>query len=123
MNNTTSPAQNDETQNADQDESLAIAREILRQLGGRMFLMMTGSKQLLALKSGLQFTVGENENGVNRIQVILDADDTYTVKASQVRVNRRTGVVKEEPKGEEEGVYNDSLQAVFTRLTGLYTRL
>ena len=121
MNNTTSPAQNDETQN-DQDESLAIAQEILRQLGGRMFLMMTGSKQLLALESGLQFTVGENAKGVNRVQVILDGDDTYTVRASRVKVNRRTGEVTVEAKGEEEGVYNDSLQAVFTSLTGLYTR-
>jgi len=116
MNNTTSPAQND------QDESLAIAQEILRQLGGRMFLMMTGSKQLLALESGLQFTVGENAKGVNRVQVILDGDDTYTVRASRVKVNRRTGEVTVEAKGEEEGVYNDSLQAVFTSLTGLYTR-
>ena len=122
MNNTTSPAQNDETQNADQDESLAIAREILRQLGGRMFIMMTGSKQFLALKSGLQFTVGENAKGVNRVQVILEADDTYTVKASRVQVNRRTGEVTVQAKGQEQGVYNDNLQAVFTSLTDLYTR-
>lgn len=102
--------------------TLEIANTILKQLGGSRFQAMTGAKDMLALtEGGLQMGLprGAAINGINKVQILLDANDTYTVKA--FRVNASKGLVEE--KGVSEGVYNDCLQATFEALTGLATRL
>lgn len=102
--------------------NLDIANTILQQLGGRRFLAMTDARDLLALsEGGLQFGLprGLAMNGINKVQILLDPSDTYTVKALRVSANK--GVMEE--KGVSTGIYCDDLQATFTELTGLATRL
>jgi hypothetical protein len=104
-------------------ENRAIAEEILRQLGGGRFKVMTGSKDFTVIKNGLRFKVGSNSKRVNAMEIVLDADDTYTVRAMWVQMSRKTFQVTTTMRDEMSGVYNDMLQDVFTRMTGMYTHL
>jgi hypothetical protein len=89
------------------------AQTVLQQLGGRMFLMMTGAKQFVAGADTLAFRIGSNAKRISKVAVTLGADDLYTV--TFYRAAKAVAV--------REGIYCDQLQAVFTTETGLYTRL
>lgn len=103
------------------ETQLSLANEILAQLGGRKFLVMTGAKNLLALENGLQFRLPSAphfvKDGINCVQIILDPADTYTVKFMKIRGAKVTTVK------ECDDIYNDMLQSVFTCHTGLDTHL
>ena len=104
------------------EEKAFIAKTILEQLGGSHFTMMTAAKNFLAMESGLAFAIpgkGFAKDGINELHVILDASDTYTVRAFRVR--RSKGIPNATLISEHSGVYNDNLQSVFTGLTGLDT--
>ena len=57
-----------------------IAQEIFRQLGGNRFSVMTGSKNYTSIGNGLQFSLPKRYNGINKISITLEGDDTYTVR-------------------------------------------
>ncbi|WP_434363042.1 hypothetical protein NF212_25360 (plasmid) [Parasalinivibrio latis] len=101
---------------------LNVAQTILNQLGGNRFAAMTGARQFVALDNpGLQFDLPARfaREDINRIRVVLDPSDTYTVTAFKFcRWSFRC-----EQKGALSGVYCDMLEGVFTELTGLNTRL
>jgi hypothetical protein len=107
----------------------AIATEILRQLGGNKFLVMTGSKNLLFAditdtnkNVWLRMDLTRNKAGVNRLKITLNGDDTYTMHFyKQVIKNYVDVVISKEQKF--EGIYCDQLQEIFTQVTGLYTHL
>lgn len=105
------------------NNNVIIAQTILQQLGNNKFLAMTGAKNLVAIENGLQFDLprkrGFVKNGINRIHVVLDPSDTYTVKG--FKLNTRTYDCAE--LGTESNVYCDMLQGIFTDMTGLYTYL
>ena len=100
-----------------QEEKMAIAEEIVSQLGGRRFILMTGAYDFLSLDSGVRFKLPGDENfakqGIDRVEVILTWADTYRVlfKKGETIIS------------EHEGVYNDQLQELFTSETGLDTHL
>lgn len=102
-------------------QGLAIAETILSQLGGKRFIAMTGASQFIAIDSGLQFSLPRNfaKDGINKMQVLLDPSDTYTVKA--LKCNYRKGTF--EVVASHEDVYFDMLQSIFTDMTGLDTHL
>ena len=87
-----------------------IAEEIVRQLGGRRFILMTGAYDFVTLDSGVRFKL---PNGVI-VEILLEPTDTY-----RVRFLKATGEVI----SEYEDIYNDQLQELFTRETGLKTHL
>lgn len=101
--------------------TIEIANTILKQLGGNRFKAMTGAKNFLAIKNGLQLDLPKAahyvKNGITRLHIILDASDTYTVKAYKCRG------MDAKLLSEESMIYCDSLQATFTELTGLDTHL
>ena len=106
------------------DEQIQIANTIIQQLGGNRFRAMTGAKNFMALESGLAFGIpgqGFAKHGINKLHFILDASDTYTVRAFRIR--RSKGVPTVKTVDEQTGVYNDMLPAVFTEMTGLETHL
>ena len=115
------------------DEKMQIANTIIQQLGGNRFRVMTGAKNFMALDGGVTFAIpgggGFAKHGINKVNVVLDASDTYTITAFKIRRTRRTGSPSCHPrliteaKGQHSGVYNDMLQSVFTDLTGLGTHL
>ena len=98
---------------------MTIANIILAQLGGSRFTAMTGAKGLMALENGLQMTLprGLAHRGINRVRIILDASDTYTIETASYRSLNYT--VRETISD----VYVDQLRAIFTGMTGLAVSL
>ena len=102
--------------------SSKIGQTIADQIGGRAFVML-GAKDLITTENGLQFAIGKNGRGINRVVVELDADDTYTVKFWNVSISRKTYDVKIKAISECSSVYADSLHRVIENATGLYTSI
>lgn len=108
---------------------MTVAEIILRQLGGGKFIAMTGAKQLIAGENRLGMLLPKNASKANRLVIVLDADDTYTMRFYRFtagRVNRKTLTYIEEKIEEVKsvhGVYCDMLQDVFTKVTGMHTHL
>jgi hypothetical protein len=93
-------------------ENLELAKEILNQLGGHKFVVMTGARNIFACDNGLQFSF-PGCTKTNKCRITLDVMDTYTVEFYKIRgVN--CNMIQE-----YEGVYNDMLQDIFTNTTGL----
>lgn len=96
-----------------------IASIILQQMGttpNRLYAMMKG--QCLAIENGLQINF-KGSRKANKVQIVLNADDTYTM--TFFKFNRRTfdcPVV-----AELEGMYFDMLRSYFEQTTGLYVSL
>lgn len=102
-----------------QVDPAAVAMEILRQLGGNRFLVMTGAKGLVRGATFLSFRLPSNfaRNGINAVRIELMGDDTYTTIFSKVRgVNVATIAT-------ETGDYCDTLARTFSRVTGLDTTI
>jgi len=101
--------------------NLMVAGEILNQLGGNKFLVMTGAKNLTGTPDSLSFRLPSTRDfvrdGINGVRITLEANDTYTVTFFKIRgVNLKTVAVV-------DGVYNDMLRDIFTRYTGLETSM
>ena len=104
------------------EKSVAVvALEILRQLGGQQFMVMTGAKDMLAEPNGLTFRIPARmaKNGINIVSVLLNADDEYDVTFSKVSMKKQTNIVV----SMRHGIYCDQLRGLFERETGLYTSL
>ena len=89
----------------------------LKQLGANKFIAMTGAKQFSFGKQGLGFRIGKNSKSINYVRVDLKSNDLYDMEFIRIR-GSKIKVVKK-----VTGVYNDQLQKIFTKHTGLYTRL
>lgn len=108
-----------------------IANTILNQLGGNRFIAMTGSRDFIAIKDGLRMGLARNASKANKLDIVLNSDDTYTMKFYRYtpwRYSTRGGKFTEYPEKittvkEFTGVYFDQLQELFTNVTGMYTRL
>ena len=109
---------------------LRIAETILQQLGGRRFVVMTGSKEF---RTGDDYTLimnlARNSSSANRLSIRLEPTDTYTM-----RFYRETGGKwsnkkldflprKEKTIKVFEDVYCDQLEINFRDFTGLETRM
>lgn len=93
------------------------AQTILQQLGGKRFSVMTGASQYIDVGGGLAFRIGRNSGGVNKVKIVLDASDTYTMTFYRIR--------KMEVKviATKEGLHAEDLRKVFTDVTGMKTSL
>lgn len=108
-----------------------IASTILQQLGGGRFLLMTGTKDLIAIENGLKMTLARNGSKANRLEITLNGADLYDIKFYHFtpwRFSTRGGQFREYPEKitvikEYKNCYCDQLQELFTNVTGMYTRL
>ena len=101
-----------------QEGGKQIAKTILQQLGGNKFIAMTGAKNLGFTDKGLQMQIGRNAKGVTHVIIDLDrGKDLYNIEFVKIRGVKRTTVKK------LKGVYADQLGKIFTKYTGLRTRL
>ena len=65
----------------------------------------------------MSFKIGRNSKGVNYVRIDLDrGKDLYNMEFIQM-----SGKLK--VKSKVKGVYNDQLQKMFTKNTGMYTSL
>jgi hypothetical protein len=95
-------------------DSERIGRTILEQIGGAGRLVaMTGAKHVLLLERGVCFKFA----GGRYCEIVLDADDTYTIEVSKLRRYEKTGTRS------LSGVYCDGLVETFESMTGLYLTL
>ena len=90
--------------------------ETLKQLGGNRFIAMTGAKNFAVGPKGMSFKIGRNSKNVNYVRIDLKGD-LYNMEFIQMRAG------KMKVKSKEKGVYNDQLQKMFTKNTGMYTSL
>lgn len=95
-----------------------VASEILLQLGGNRFCAMTGAKNFVYNSDLLQFDIGRNAKRITKVQIKLTNEDLYTVAFYKGR-----GLNLVPACQPLNGVYAENLQEVFTRHTGLETRL
>ena len=110
---------------------MTVAETILTQLGGRRFVVMTGSKKFMDMENGLRMDLSRNKSAANFLKIMLNGSDTYDMffmNYKPIKVSNKSGVVKVTPDkltkiAEFNGVYYDQLQEIFTQVTGLYTRL
>ena len=108
-----------------------IANTILNQLGGGRFIVMTGSKDMIAIENGLRMSLAKNGSKANGLEITLNGADLYDMKFYRYtpwRFSTRGGKFTEYPEKittvkEYNDVYFDQLQELFTNVTGLYTRL
>jgi len=102
-----------------------VASTILRQLGGWKFINMTGATYVVGDENSLAFSLprkrGYVKNAINKVRITLDPSDTYTIKF--MKVGRRNGGFDIKIVAETSDIYCDVLQEVFTRHTGLTTRV
>jgi uncharacterized protein YfaS (alpha-2-macroglobulin family) len=106
-----------------------IANEILRQLGGNKFTVMTGSKNYLADKNSLRMKLTKNISRATHLKITLNGKDLYDLEFTRVipdRLNHKTYTWT--PGSTEEvkvfnDIYCDQLQNIFTSITGMYTHL
>ena len=94
-----------------------VAKTILQQLGGNKFIAMTGAKNLGSTNKSLQFKIGRNSKSISHVIITLKSSDLYDVEFIRMRGVKRTVVKK------VKGVYADQLQTMFTKYTGMNTKL
>lgn len=95
----------------------AVAETILEQLGGNMFVAMSGAKYLVKTEDSLRFKFRGSKK-YNYLEVTLTPADVYDLRFCKLG---KWGEVETEET--VEGIYFDQLQAVFAAETGLYTHL
>lgn len=96
-----------------------IALQILRDLGGNRFIVMTGAKSLCSGERALSFRLPANmtKHRASGMRIELNANDLYDITLFKI--------VKFEVKTMDERtmVHVENLRRVFTEMTGLDTSL
>ena len=103
--------------NATMTRGQEIAENILKQLGGNMFLAMTGAKNLAYSDNGISMKIGRNAKKVTHVQITLNDLDLYDVEYFSIRGTNYKTTAK------SESIYNDMLVSDFEKNTGMYTSL
>ena len=109
-----------------------VALTILQQLGGKQFLILTGTKATLD-GSCLRLKLVKNKSGANRMDISLNSNDTYDISAYhylpyKCSFNKKTCEFTERAEKttlieQIEDIYCDMLKDIFEQLTGLYITL
>jgi hypothetical protein len=92
------------------NDNKRVAIEILRQLGGRTFMRMTGANQFLSGSNWMAFKLPRAMDGNRRVKITLNSMDTYDIKFMSLG-GKTNKIVK--------GIYNDQLKDIISRYTGL----
>jgi hypothetical protein len=97
-----------------------IANTIIHQLGGGVFLRLTGAKNFCVLESGVSFKLPSRfaKEGINHIEIILNSSDTYDLKFERI-INRKDNIIRK-VLAEVSGVYCDQLIDIFESETALF---
>ena len=98
-----------------------VAQEILSQLGGRQFLVMTGTKNLVcdSKEQSLTMRLTKNKLHAKWMKIRLNGLDLYDV-TFMTENKSRTAIITLK---EVSNVYGDMLRGLFERETGLRTSL
>ena len=100
------------------------AAEILNNLGGRKFIAMTGSKNFIS-SSGIgrgELTMKLTKNIANATHLIITVNEKDLYDMSFIRVTMGK-TIKRVEVAHHENIGVEILQKMFTKVTGLDTRL
>ena len=93
------------------------ANTTIKHLGGNKFIAMTGAKNFVFGPLGIGFKIGRNCHSINYIRISINGLDLYNIEFIRIRKSNLKVINK------ITNIYNDQLQSVFTKYTGLYTYL
>jgi hypothetical protein len=104
-----------------------VSFAILNQLGDQAVYMMTGltvpkaamSGHLKYITNGLRIKP-RGTRKCNAVDIVLAADDTYTIRTARVSYSRKTHDTTDKTVSVDDGVYVDSMREVIESRTGLY---
>lgn len=99
------------------EKNYGIATNILMQLGGRMFIRMTGSNRFVSLEQGIGMKLVKNASKANYLRIKLTPADEYDIDFIKVGKNKMEFIER------FTGTHRDQLQDVFTGVTGFFTKL
>ena len=108
---------------------MTVAQEILHQLGGRIFIVTTGSEAILSSDNSITLKLARNKSKANELKITLNGLDLYDMEFiyhKYPKLNKKTWIFEKEVKKEVKtykDIYFDQLQELFTEVTGIYTRL
>ena len=98
------------------------AKTLLKQLGGRRFMMMVGAKGIARDKDGLHMKIGRNSKSISHVVIDYNRGrDLYDMKF--LRVRKSGSQMKVKTIKHVKGIYADQLHDTFEKHTGLYTRM
>lgn len=100
-----------------------IAETILKQLGGRGFVIMTGSNSFGVIENGLRMNLARNATSANRLDITLNGSDLYDVRFYRRSFSQKTLEVKIKTIREYEDVFCDQLRDIFSEVTGMYLEI
>ena len=111
-------------------------QDILQQIGGNKFLVMTGSKvKYYGYDNGyvyLMFKLTKNQSKAQFLKIQLNGKDLYNMEFTRIKktLNKEYSALGIRIYDEAieiiktyEDIYCDQLQEIFTDITGMYTRL
>ena len=109
------------------ENTMSVANEILKQLGGNKFIAMTGAKRLSVFNEyALYFELPPNKTKAKVFVITLTPMDVYKVECfkkstlkAQVLSNKPSLVLVKEL----DGVYCDQLKDIIEDWTGFYLTL
>lgn len=93
------------------------ANTILQQLGGARFQIMTGANSFMAVEGGLQFRIPRAKDTINCVSIKLNRNDLYDLQFMTI------WGLKVTTKNVATDVGSEQLEQVFSKVTGLATRL
>lgn len=96
-----------------------VPQTILSQLGGNRFIAMTGCKNFVGSNDTLSFALPRKTNDITHVAITLDVNDLYRVEFRKWNARKLDMQIV----ATHNDVYCDMLQEIFTKETGLYTRL
>lgn len=100
---------------------MTVSNEILRQLGGNKFRVMTGAKDFVGGERTLQFKLPSTPNfvndGINFVVITLEATDYYSIQFYRLWGRNLKEISRADP------VSVETLRESFTLHTGLDTSL
>jgi len=91
-----------------------IGTTILEQLGNK-FWVMVGGKDAVTVESGIQFGFTKSQQGINKVVITLNPNDTYIMKFWRITPKTCKEIVG------VGHVYAENMHHVFTDITGLAT--
>jgi len=98
---------------------MTVSATIYNQLGGRLFGVMTGAKNLVSTDNSLRFSLPGSitKNRLNKVVITLNGRDLYDITTYKIWGTKVTELET------IEDVYAEQLRNVFSAMTGLETSL
>ncbi len=96
---------------------MTAAKEILRHLGGRKFIAMTGARNFVGGENMLMFSLPRAKDGINKVRITLNSLDTYDLEFGRVCEADYKAI------SSLGGIYNEDLCYMVEHMTGLRTSL